>query len=207
VPLLKEFWTPFKALIDDTMKNVQRSDVTQEKMDEKCPECQHDLSIRLGRSGRFIGCTNYPECKYTRNLDTAEGEAQTPQIVEDRKCPKCKQDLVIKVGRYGKFIGCSSYPDCKHIEPLEKPLDTEIECPTCHKGTLLKRRSRRGTYFYSCSKYPTCKYAVWNEPLSENCPKCDWPVLTIKTTKRKGTEKVCPQKECDFTEPMPDADV
>ena len=129
-------------------------------------------------------------------------ESSEPEIVKDRKCPKCENDLVIKRGRYGKFIGCSNYPECKHMEPLVKPEDTGIECSTCHKGTLLKRRSRRGTFFYSCSTYPTCKYAVWNEPVLEACPKCKWPIVTIKTTKRRGTEKVCPQKECDFAEPF-----
>ncbi len=76
-----------------------------------------------------------------------------------------------------------------------------MACPKCGKGTLLKRRSRRGKTFYSCSTYPECDYAVWNEPVAGPCPKCGWPVLTIKTTKRRGTERVCPQKECDYAEP------
>ncbi|HKJ22085.1 MAG TPA: hypothetical protein VKA13_03275, partial [Gammaproteobacteria bacterium] len=48
---------------------------------------------------------------------------------------------------------------------------------------------------------PDCNYAVWNEPIAGPCPKCQWPILTVKTTKRRGTEKVCPQKECDYAEP------
>ncbi|HIL93886.1 MAG TPA: type I DNA topoisomerase, partial [Cycloclasticus sp.] len=69
LPLMKMFWQPFKALIEDKEASVQRSDVTQEAMDENCPECGKQLSIRLGRNGRFIGCTDYPECSYTRNLN------------------------------------------------------------------------------------------------------------------------------------------
>jgi DNA topoisomerase I len=111
-------------------------------------------------------------------------------------CPQCESNLIIRTGRYGKFIGCSSYPDCKYIEPLEKPTDTGVECPQCHKGTMLKRKSRRGKIFYSCSTYPDCDYAVWNEPVDGPCPDCGWPILTIKTTKSKGTERVCPQKDC-----------
>ena len=106
------------------------------------------------------------------------------------------------MGRYGKFIGCTGYPACKYIEPLEKPHDTQVPCPTCHEGSLLKRKSRYGKIFYSCSKYPTCRYAIWNEPLAEGCPKCQWPILTVKVTKRKGTQKVCPQKECGYAEDM-----
>jgi DNA topoisomerase-1 len=64
----------------------------------------------------------------------------------------------------------------------------------------MQRKSRRGKVFYSCSTYPACDYAVWNEPIAEPCPNCGWPVLTIKTTKRSGTQKVCPQQECSFAE-------
>lgn len=200
VPLMHEFWDPFKTLINNKDESVQRKDVTQEMMDENCPECGHQLSVRLGRNGRFIGCTNYPECKYTRNLND-DKEAAEPEIVEGKSCPKCNSPLVIKSGRYGKFIGCSNYPSCRHIEPLEKPVDTHIRCPECSKGTILKRKSRNGKIFFSCSTYPKCKYALWNPPLDEKCPECGWPILSVKTTKRKGSEKVCPQKDCHYATP------
>lgn len=202
VPLLRRFWRPLKEQIDHTQENVKRSDVTQEALDETCPKCGGPLSIRLGRHGRFIGCTNYPECDYTRDLREGQGEAEEPEIVEGRKCPECGSALIIKKGKYGKFIGCSSYPNCRFIEPLEKPQDTGVTCPKCGNGTLLQRKSRRGKIFYSCSTYPTCDYAIWNEPLAEPCPRCGWPILTLKTTKRRGTEKVCPQEECSFVEPV-----
>lgn len=109
---------------------------------------------------------------------------------------------MIKRGKYGKFIGCTGYPNCRHIEPLERPVDTGVSCPKCNKGTLMKRKSRRGKIFFSCATYPKCDYATWNEPVAEPCPSCGWPILTIKTTKRKGTEKVCPQKDCSFAEPF-----
>ncbi len=200
VPLLRKFWKPFKKLVDTTEETVERKDVTHEELDEKCPKCGAPLSIRLGKRGKFIGCTAYPKCDYARNLGDS-GERTEPEIVEGRSCPDCGGNLVIKHGRYGKFIGCGNYPKCRHIEPLEKPTDTGVECPECHQGSMLKRKSRYGKVFYSCARYPDCKYAVWNEPLPGACPKCEWPMLTIKTTKRRGTEKVCPQKECDYAEP------
>jgi DNA topoisomerase-1 len=199
IPLLEEFWQPFIQLIDKIEETVDRSEVTREQLDEKCPKCGKQISIRLGRHGRFIGCDGYPECDYTRNLEDSEDSSSEPEKV-DRQCPKCNSDLVIKVGRYGKFIGCSGYPNCKHMEPLEKPKDTEITCPECKKGNILQRKSRYGKIFYSCATYPKCKYAIWNEPIEEPCPECSWPILSIKTTKRKGTEKVCPQKECAYSE-------
>ena len=200
VPLMKEFWQPFKDQVDHTDENVDRKDVTHEKMDEKCPQCGAPLSIRLGKRGRFIGCTAYPECDYARNLNGDDDEADK-ELVQGRKCPECGSDLVVKHGRYGKFIGCGGYPKCKYIEPIEKPEDLGVECPECHKGNMLKRKSRYGKIFYSCERYPDCTYAVWNQPIAEACPECRWPMLTIKTTKKRGTEKVCPQKDCRYSEP------
>jgi len=200
VPVLADFWKPFKERIDDTAENVSRKDVTQEELDEDCPECGQKLSIRLGKRGRFVGCTAYPECKYTRNMDGEESHSE-PEVVEGRQCPKCDSDLVIKLGRYGKFIGCSAYPKCKHIEPLEKPADTEVDCPECKKGHMLQRKSRYGKLFYSCERYPDCRYAVWDPPSASPCPQCQWPITTKKVTKRRGEERVCPQKECGYRVP------
>lgn len=200
IPLLEHFWQPFKNQITTIDETVDRSAVTSETIDEKCPKCGKPLSIRLGRRGRFIGCTGFPECDYTANVDQEGGVVETAptEIIPDRKCPDCNSDLVIKTGRYGKFIGCSNYPTCKHIEPLQKPADTQITCPECHQGTFLQRKSRYGKMFYSCSRYPDCKYAIWNPPIAEPCPKCHWPILTLKETKRKGKQKVCPIKTCGY---------
>lgn len=200
IPLMRAFWKPFKSMVDETDKNVDRKDVTHEAMDEDCPQCGKPLSIRLGKRGRFIGCTAYPECDYARNLNGDDDESDK-ELVAGRKCPECESELVVKHGRYGKFIGCGGYPKCKYIEPLEKPEDMGVECPECHKGSMLKRKSRYGKIFFSCERYPDCTYAVWNQPVAEACPKCRWPMLTIKTTKKRGTEKVCPQKDCRFAEP------
>lgn len=205
IPLLRNFWGPFKEQVETKDKEVQRSDVTQELMEENCPKCGKQLSSRLGRSGRFIGCTGYPECDYTRNINGEETTASEPEKVEGRQCPKCESDLIYRIGKYGKFIGCSNYPKCKHIESLEQPANTGVDCPQCEKGEILTRKSRRGKVFYSCSEYPKCDYALWNEPLKEACPNCKWPILTIKTTKSKGTEKVCPQKDCGFSEKVESA--
>ncbi|MCS5709816.1 type I DNA topoisomerase [Candidatus Berkiella aquae] len=200
-PVLREFWQPFIDLVKETQENVQRKDVTQEPIDEKCPQCGSALSIRLGRRGRFIGCTSYPECDYTRSLEDGTSQDAKPEIVEGRLCPTCESPLQIKKGKYGKFIGCSSYPDCKFIEPLEKPEDTGVECPSCKEGNILKRKSRQGKIFYSCARYPDCKYALWYQPLNEPCPLCEWPITAVKITKKNGTERVCPQQSCKFSEP------
>jgi DNA topoisomerase-1 len=201
LPLLENFWQPFRDLVAQILETVQRKDVTQEALDEACPLCGKPLSIRLGRHSRFIGCTGYPDCSYTRSIDEDKSSAVQADIVEGRECPQCKSALQLKVGRYGKFIGCSGYPNCKYLEPLQKPADTGVDCPECHQGKILKRRSRAGKIFFSCARYPDCKYALWNEPINQACPKCAWPLLTIKVTKKRGTELVCPHTPCDFSQP------
>jgi DNA topoisomerase-1 len=206
VPLLEHFWEPFKNLVGEILETVQRKDVTQEALDEACPQCGKPLSIRLGRHSRFIGCTAYPECNYTRSVDEDKDNAVQPEIVEGRLCPKCNMPLQLKVGRYGKFIGCSGYPNCKHLESLQKPADTGVDCPDCHQGKILKRKSRNGKIFFSCARYPDCKYALWNEPVAIQCPKCAWPLLILKTTKKRGTELVCPHTPCDYTAPYEKAE-
>ncbi len=200
IPVLADFWKGFSQQIEEK-KNIERKDLTHEQLDEACPKCGKPLSVRLGKRGKFVGCSAYPECDFTRSMD-GEVKPDEPVVVEGRLCPKCDSPLHIKSGAYGKFIGCSAYPKCKFLEPLEKPKDTGVTCPECKKGSLIERKSRYGKLFYSCNTYPDCKYAVWNPPVAEVCPKCNWPVLTIKTTKRRGTEKVCPQKECGYTEPV-----
>jgi DNA topoisomerase-1 len=202
IPLLEQFWAPFIERVEHTQENVKRSDVTQEITDEPCPKCGAKLAVRLGRHGRFIGCTTYPECDYTRDLSGDKDAADTPDEV-GRNCPECGAKLVFKQGKYGKFIGCSGYPKCRFIEPLDKPEDTTVECPQCHKGTLMKRKSRKGKIFYSCGTYPKCDYAVWDEPRAEPCPNCAWPITTLKITKRRGAEKVCPK--CKHAEPATQA--
>lgn len=197
IPVLAEFWTPFNDQIGFIEESVQRKDVTTEMTDEKCPKCEHPVAIRLGKRGRFKGCTNYPDCDFTSSLD-GEDDSNTVEVVQDRKCPSCSEDLIIKTGRYGKFIGCSQYPKCKHMEPLEKPSSTEVLCPQCSQGAILQRKSRRGKIFYSCARYPECDYALWDAPIEEACPDCHWPILTNKETKSRGKEKVCPQQNCKY---------
>lgn len=201
IPVMDKFWQGFNKQVKEK-ENIERAQITTENLDEICPKCgQAHLQIKFGKRGRFIACSSYPECDYSRNIhETAQEAAQEPTIVEGRVCPKDAGQLVYKTGRYGKFIGCANYPKCKHMEPLEPPKDTQITCPQCHKGTLVERKSRYGKLFYSCSTYPDCKYATWNPPIAESCPNCQWPILTLKTTKRWGVEKVCPQKECGWKE-------
>lgn len=197
VPALKQFWDPFIALLRRKDQEVSKADVTTEKTDKTCPECSKELVIKLGRSGRFLACSGFPDCRHTEPLNSDGTEPEEP-VFSEEKCEKCDSQMLIKTGRYGKFLACSGYPKCKNIQPLEKPKTLDITCPECGEGQMQEKKSRYGKIFYSCNRYPKCKYALWNPPKAEPCPKCSWPLTEIKTTKRWGTVQRCPQEECDW---------
>lgn len=200
VPVLAHFWDDFHQLLVEK-QSLPREEITQEKLDEACPKCGNPLVIRLGKRGNFVGCSHYPECDYTRDLNPEKADAsqaQAGEIIPDRTCPKCESALQIKKGKYGSFIGCTNYPKCNFIEPLEKPKDTGVTCPSCGKGSMIERKNRFGSIFYSCSNYPQCNYALPHRPIPEPCPECGSPILMLKHTKRWGLQKVCPNKECGY---------
>ncbi|SHI90769.1 DNA topoisomerase I [Malonomonas rubra DSM 5091] len=197
IPQVKQFWDPFIALLHRKDKEVSKADVTTEKTDKICPECGKELVIKLGRSGRFLACSGFPDCRHTEPLN-GDGEPAEEPVMSDEKCEKCGEGMLIKTGRYGKFLACSGYPKCKNIQPLEKPKSLNITCPQCNEGEMMEKKSRYGKIFYSCNRYPKCKYALWNEPKAEPCPKCNWPLTEIKVTKRWGTVQRCPQEDCDW---------
>jgi len=196
-PAIKGFWDPFIALLRRKDQEVSKADVTTEKTDKVCPDCGKELVIKLGRSGRFLACSGFPDCRHTEPLNGESKEAEEP-VFSEEKCDKCGAQMLIKTGRYGKFLACSAYPSCKNIQPLEKPKSLGITCPSCNEGEMMEKKSRYGKIFYSCNRYPQCKYALWNPPKAKACPKCGWPVTEIKTTKRWGTVQRCPQETCDW---------
>ncbi len=199
------------ASAEAEMPNVKREGVPT---GEKCPECGSELVMRFGRYGTFLGCSNYPDCAYTRNPEP-EGAAAEEEIApaeEVPPCEKCGAPMKLRRSRYGVFYGCSNYPDCKNIRKTAKeqraePTPTGVTCPECGKGQIQEKRSRRGKIFYSCDRYPDCKYALWNKPVAKPCPECDHPFLVEKSTKKKGPHLACPAEGCDYEEPIGDAGV
>ncbi|MCM2359361.1 MAG: type I DNA topoisomerase [Geobacteraceae bacterium] len=198
-PLLHEFWDPFIALLKQKEGEVSKSDLTTEATSEVCPECGKPLVVKLGKFGKFFACSGYPECKYIRNLDKEKGEPAEP-VFSEEKCDKCGSLMLIKEGRFGKYLACSAYPACKNIQPLVKPKGTGVVCPECKEGELTEKKSRYGKMFYSCNRYPQCKFALWDPPVERKCPKCGFPLLVKKVYKREGEFVKCPKEGCDFKE-------
>ena len=196
-PLLHEFWGPFSTLLKQKESEVNKSDVTTEATSEICPECGKPLVVKLGRFGKFFACSGYPECKHIRKLDKEKGEVVEP-VFSEEKCDKCGSPMLIKDGRYGKYLACSAYPGCKNIQPLVKPKGTGVVCPDCKEGELTEKKSRYGKMFYSCNRYPACKFALWDLPVEKACPKCGFPLLVKKISKREGEYMKCPKEGCDY---------
>jgi DNA topoisomerase-1 len=146
---------------------------------------------RWGKRGYFLACSTYPKCRYTREVE--ENHEKNGETTEAR-CEKCGSPMVIKTGKFGRFLACSNYPTCK----FTRAVDTGVHCPQegCD-GMIVERRTRKGRTFYSCTNYPRCTFALWDKPIPERCPQCDFPYLVEKTGK-EGIVKRCPKKECGY---------
>lgn len=186
--VIGDFYGPFKENLKAKEEVLDKKEITETATDEKCEKCGSPMVIKIGRFGKFLACTNFPECKNTKNLGGSDGGNQ--EINE--KCPECGSPLVQRRGRFGPFIGCSNYPNCKYIKKQEK--GTGVTCPECQKGELVLKRTRKGRFFYACNRYPDCKFSLWSRPINEKCPKCG-SILMVA-----GKDKIkCSNKECDFT--------
>lgn len=161
-------------------------------LEDACPECGRRLVIKEGRYGRFKACSGYPECKHKESLQRAEVKP-----LEDA-CPECGSPLVVRRGKYGMFVACSNYPACKYVKKEEK--DTGIACPEDCGGTIVRRKTRRGKLFFGCSRFPKCRFASWDEPISESCPECGRQVIFRKSPIKGESILYCRDKECGYKE-------
>lgn len=186
--LIEDFYDPFMDNLNAKEKEVDKKAVTEEKTDELCPKCGSPMVIKLGRFGKFMACTNYPECKTTKPMGE---EKKLTEEFSGEVCEKCGKPMAIKRGRFGAFLGCSGYPECKNIKSIKKP--TGAKCPDCGKGDIVEKKSKAGRIFYACDNYPECKFAMWQKPTGENCPKCKSLMAFAKDDKQ-----ICSNKECGY---------
>ncbi|TME10914.1 MAG: type I DNA topoisomerase [Chloroflexi bacterium] len=178
VPLLQAFYPPLRDRVDEVRKTTRRRDFTTEETDEVC-SLGHPMVIRLGRNGRFLACSMYPEHKESRPLP---GDEPPAQAGTGETCPECGiGTLVGKNGRFGPFVGCDRYPDCGYIKregpQPPPPLEFDVVCPKNQDGKLVARRARRtGNVFWGCSNYPKCDYTTNHEPIGALHDTDDGPV-------------------------------
>jgi DNA topoisomerase-1 len=185
--VLQDFYGPFRRQLEEGEKKsdtIVREVVTGgEKRD--CPNCGKPMIVRWNRFGRFLGCSGYPECRHTEQLDREAAAAPRP-IGE--KCPNCGGEMVEREGRFGPFIACSNYPKCKYTRPRTI---AGLKCPQCGQGDVAEKRTRRGKPFWGCTRYPECDWSVWDQPVARPCEVCDAPFLVRKSTRKQGDFLKC----------------
>ena len=201
VGVLSAFYEPFTHALEaapDVMYEARKE--MEEESDEVCEKCNSKMIIKWGRYGRFLGCSNYPECSNIKRL-TEENAPPPEEEPTDETCDKCGSPMVIKTSRAGgKFLACTGYPKCKNA----KPINIGVDCPEAGCGGYIgERRSKRGI-FYGCSNYPKCKFIASDKPVNRECPECQAPFLVEKTTKTKERYLTCNDKACGHTEPLAD---
>lgn len=189
---LKEFYGEFSNELEKARKEMKNLKTEEVPAGVNCEKCESEMVIRWGRFGRFMACSNYPECKNTRELpsEQSSSDQEGENDVEAESCDKCGKPMVTKKGRYGAFLACSGYPECKTTKKLvakegqmavakEMPLDEE--CPKC--GSQLVQRHGRFGEFVACNNYPDCKY-VKPESTGVSCPECEKGDLVRRRTRR-----------------------
>ena len=161
---------------------------------------------RIGKFGKYLACSNYPECQ---NI-----VSEIEQEISAVKCPKCGENMVVKSGKFGKFLACPSYPDCKTTLPMPSDEQPKMagKCPECG-AAMSERKSKRGKTYYSCIGYPDCKFMSWDIPTGDKCAECGSAMVQVgrgvkcsnKDCKGNKTQKKSFQMSENF-DFMPDAD-
>ncbi len=203
VHVLNEFYGPFKESLDRAHVEMERA--RAEPSEYKCPDCGKEMVYRIGKAGRFLACSGYPECTVSRNIDR-EGKPIDEVIAED-PCTECGKAMVLRQSRRGPFLGCTGYPDCNFTLPADEngvplkkvnPEDIRETCEECNAPMAVK--FARGRSFLGCSGYPKCKATrpipaglYVEKPKPEDagvgCDKCGRPIVIRKS--RRGPFLSC----------------
>ena len=178
--VIADFYPGFEKNLRDA------SSYGDEMTDIVCQKCGHFMIRRMGKYGKYLACSNYPEC---RNI-VSEAQEEISAV----RCPKCGENMIVKNGRFGKFLACPNYPECKTTLSMPSEEEPELvgKCPECG-APMTPRKSKKGKTYYSCSNYPECKFMSWDIPTGDRCPECGQPL--VKTA--RGTVK-CSNKECGY---------
>ncbi|MHC4916085.1 MAG: type I DNA topoisomerase [Planctomycetota bacterium] len=211
--VLRGFYGPFTEELSEAEEKMEKFKGAEPDEPVACEKCGKPMVIRVGKTGRFLGCSGFPECRNAKPLD---GEARPEPVKTEFECPRCGKHLLIRVGRRGKFFACSGYPDCRYTanfgadgKPVILP-ETDETCPKC--GTRLVARTGRRGPFLACPKYPKCRYAkslggpaAGLPEIDEKCDKCGRPM--IAKWGRRGPFIACTgYPDCKNAKPFPQKD-
>ncbi len=187
-----QFYGVFTRDLDKAEDHMRNLKTNPELTDRKCDKCDSPMAVLYNKRGKFLGCSNYPECKNTMPTD---GPRPKAEVVEtDYVCEKCEKPMVIRDGKRGRFLACTGFPKCRTTASIDdegKRIDqkpTGVECDKCGAPMIIKG-SRRGP-FLACSAFPKCRSA---KPLpdelrekpketGESCDKCG-ASMVLKTSR------------------------
>lgn len=178
VKVLNDFYTPFSEALKHVEDKVEKL---------YCDKCKGEMEIKIGRYGKYLACTNYPECKNIKSFKDYSAASQEPEFTGET-CEKCGSRTVFRNGKFGRFIGCEKYPDCDYI----KNISFGISCPKCKEGDVVERKTKRNKSFYGCSKFPECDFVSWYKPVDIPCPNNDSVYMEDRYTEKKGKYLKCP---------------
>ena len=189
--VVQEYYNQLITLIGQVDVKKEKNNFVQDT-GIVCDVCQQGtMLIRHSKGGDFLSCSRFPQCKNTKSFTRDEdGNIQIviPATLAET-CPQCGAQLILRNGKFGEFIACSNYPKCKY----SRPKTLGVKCPECGIGELTEHKSKKGRPFYSCNRYPDCKFIMNDKPLPITCPQCGNPYIVEKYTKEKGKIKICPK--------------
>jgi DNA topoisomerase-1 len=218
---LREFYEKFAKDLKTAEREMKAAKQQAIPTDEICENCGSPMVIKFGRFGQFLACSNYPECRTTREVakpatDTngaaaaasanASSTTQTEQSSESEEaeaCELCGKPMALKRGRFGQFLGCTGYPDCRNIRKIARsgavapaPVTLDEKCPV--DGAQLVRRHGRFGEFVSCSNYPKCTY-IKRETTGVACtrPGCKGEIVVKKSKRGKAFYGCSEYPKCD----------
>lgn len=204
---LREFYEKFERDLVAAAENIKNKKTTSIPTDEICENCGAGMVIKFGRFGQFLACSNYPECKNTREIvkrkdESESDEAESGETEEIPPCELCGREMALKKGRFGTFYGCTGYPECRNIRKIPKgsrkpaapPVPLDETCPK--DGANLVRREGRFGEFTACSNYPKCDY-VKRETLDIKCPKDGGDIVVKKSRRGKAFYGCANYPKCD----------
>jgi DNA topoisomerase-1 len=215
---LHEFYGKFAKDLKNADQAMRAAKQQAIPTDEVCENCGAGMVIKFGRFGQFLACSNYPECRTTREIAkpsaatasdgdgkaaAANGAANGAEGEQAEECDLCGKPMALKRGRFGQFLGCTGYPECRNIRKISKsgqvaaaPVPLDETCP--EDGANLVRRQGRFGEFVSCSNYPTCKY-VKRETTGVACakPGCRGEIVVKKSKRGKAFYGCSEYPKCD----------
>jgi DNA topoisomerase-1 len=211
VKVLDEFYHPFQDALKEAETRMQRVQVPSS---ETCQVCGAPMVVKFSRSGQFLGCSKYPECKATRPID---GAPRAAAVETEHKCPKCGKPLMLRQSKRGQFLSCSGYPACKESfnvdeqgNPVPSTVETEHLCEKCGKPMAMRQGSRGA--FLGCTGYPKCRNTmpvdqqgnpVQPVKVEVKCEKCGGP-MGIKQGRRGPFLGCLNYPKCRSTAPIPE---